>query len=667
MSGGKKHDRNPADERSGRDAKGTGGLTFEPPSAAPRVSRDIGFAPDLSPVAASTSKAPDEIDDDASPTGHRATSIARGTPQEDRTPAHLEEDAEGRLNPVARMLSALPPRPDRQRSLLDEVQNALREQLGARPSAHFESERTFHLPSQMPQPDKAASAVSERPSRPLLSHREEDVVDAEVVETENAEGSALASSGELPIVEPWTPVSDRAESLEIAPPSDPDGTPIGTQAPPAEAPQPQRSTSKSAAFHDVTEPLTPLPKAANLGAHASGKKSTTETLLSYPAFGGADVRLSPAPPVSTAATEKTSTDASDSSALAKRNVRPSAATYPIARTAIAGLLRGDPPPDRRKKTPVSNHVPLAPYNPVTRPGKTPWRAKDIVVDDDNIDEDPAIESPVLSGGASPVVDRDDSPDEAPSLPGDGILFDDQTDKNTFDLPPRTPAPISLLDGAPVDEDQTKGASAAASAQMTETQTGKMDLPNAPRAISMPEMEAVDVPDEERLSGGREHDADAEAAAPTDETDAPDTLVNFSIGPAVMRKPAEVATPKRAQAFASAANGSNDGSQKKLETLVDTMLVGQDAETEDGEIHLQFKDDVLRGLYVSLVREGTGLVAKFVVADATVRRQIDGEAQRLVDRLAAKGMKINGYTIEVRDGGDAPDRVSAFDDDGYDGF
>lgn len=660
--GGKKKDPNALKDQANRGAKGTGGLTFEPPSAAPAEGPDIGFAPDLSPVAAAPSREPDAIDDDALSRPRqpqpRSSNVERRWPaaqRQDMTPAHIEEDADGRLNPVARMLSRMAPRPDYQRSLLDEVQDALREQLGAKPQLH-QQQRTFHLPSQMPTSTEDEGSRDQQ--RSLVAHREEDVVEAEV-----AEGSSYAGSGDdngVPVVEPWTPVSDRAGSVEIAPPSDPDGTPIATpQRESGDAPSPvdpdaaRPPLSGANAFRDVTLPLTPLPKEEPGGGRARMPASAKDTLLSFPAFGEPDVRLSP-PPSASSRTSETFT-------------APKALTYPIARQAIANLLAGKAPPDRRQGAEkLPQQTPLEVYNPVTRPGKTPWRAKDIVVDDDARDEDPSEPATIALSIPAPA---EEASADGGSRPRDGILFDDQTDKNAFELPPRTPAPISLIDGLPVDDDAAPSSadpspdgqpSQETAAPMSATETGKMPMPNAPRAISMPDMAALDLP------------VSSDEGATEDDDAAPKTLVNFSIGPAVMRKPADVATPKRPHAFSADASdgangGSQQGSQRRLETLVDTMLVGQDADTEDGEVHLQFKDDVLRGLYVSLVREGEGLVAKFVVADATVRRQIDGEAQRLVDRLSAKGMNIRGYSIEVRDGGDASERVSAYGDDGFDGF
>ena len=68
---------------------------------------------------------------------------------------------------------------------------------------------------------------------------------------------------------------------------------------------------------------------------------------------------------------------------------------------------------------------------------------------------------------------------------------------------------------------------------------------------------------------------------------------------------------------------------------------------DHEIHLMFKEDVLRGLYLRLERREDGLFAHFTVADDTTRRAIEGEIDTLLTRLRDRGMKIAGHAVALK--------------------
>ena len=89
---------------------------------------------------------------------------------------------------------------------------------------------------------------------------------------------------------------------------------------------------------------------------------------------------------------------------------------------------------------------------------------------------------------------------------------------------------------------------------------------------------------------------------------------------------------------------------RLEDMVDLMFMGSggdESNPSEQQIHLQFKEEILDGLYVTLVKVDGGMRATFVVRDANSRRLIDGQVQNLVSRLSAKGITIVDTVIEVQ--------------------
>jgi hypothetical protein len=82
-----------------------------------------------------------------------------------------------------------------------------------------------------------------------------------------------------------------------------------------------------------------------------------------------------------------------------------------------------------------------------------------------------------------------------------------------------------------------------------------------------------------------------------------------------------------------------------EALLDMFLFGESPEGKP-EIHLTFKDDVLRGATLQLVKEEAGYDAIFTVGDDTVRRHLEGELERLVQRLQARGMTVKSWRVHV---------------------
>jgi hypothetical protein len=127
------------------------------------------------------------------------------------------------------------------------------------------------------------------------------------------------------------------------------------------------------------------------------------------------------------------------------------------------------------------------------------------------------------------------------------------------------------------------------------------------------------------------------------------LAAFRLGPAVLRAPppvragATVADPHHAPDPASAEDAGSD----LLGELVDMVLVGaDDSATHVPEVHLQFKAEVLGGLMLRLQKEPEGLVATFVVADASARRAVVDQVEALLDHLRLRGFAVLRHRIEL---------------------
>lgn len=119
---------------------------------------------------------------------------------------------------------------------------------------------------------------------------------------------------------------------------------------------------------------------------------------------------------------------------------------------------------------------------------------------------------------------------------------------------------------------------------------------------------------------------------------------FFVGASILRAPASIAKPREPRPTEKDAPAERARTEALMEDMVDLCLVGD----EDGrhQVHLSFKDDVLRGLYVRLERRDDGLFACFFVADDTARRMLEGNVESMVARMRARGMRIAGYSIEV---------------------
>jgi hypothetical protein len=65
-----------------------------------------------------------------------------------------------------------------------------------------------------------------------------------------------------------------------------------------------------------------------------------------------------------------------------------------------------------------------------------------------------------------------------------------------------------------------------------------------------------------------------------------------------------------------------------------------------EMHLVFREEVLRGLTCTLRLETAGLFARFLAPDETVRRYVESTAHELLDRMSKRGLRVAGWAVEV---------------------
>ena len=125
---------------------------------------------------------------------------------------------------------------------------------------------------------------------------------------------------------------------------------------------------------------------------------------------------------------------------------------------------------------------------------------------------------------------------------------------------------------------------------------------------------------------------------------------FTLGPAVLRAPPELAlpAPARARAQPLLAARDDDSTQELLGELVDMVFVGADEEGAHGhpEVHLMFKAEVLGGLHLRLVKMPDGMHATFVVEDAAARRAVIDHVDGLVAHLKGRGFAIASHKVEL---------------------
>lgn len=87
-------------------------------------------------------------------------------------------------------------------------------------------------------------------------------------------------------------------------------------------------------------------------------------------------------------------------------------------------------------------------------------------------------------------------------------------------------------------------------------------------------------------------------------------------------------------------------QNKSGELVDFIVYGVDEDDQTQEIHLAFRDDVVRGVYLKLRFEAAGLRAIFLVNDKSARRWARAYGEQILARLEKKGLKTS--VVEIID-------------------
>jgi flagellar hook-length control protein FliK len=231
---------------------------------------------------------------------------------------------------------------------------------------------------------------------------------------------------------------------------------------------------------------------------------------------------------------------------------------------------------------------------------------------------------------------------------DGHVEDelDGAEKGTGGLtfePPRAPAEDAPAIGFAPDLDDDRGA--AATIDWSAQSAAPASAAPRARTPARPRREGVRYPLAEAALARLLGEEEAPAPQPTsrDVDDGP-----FSLGPAIMRPPPEIAQPAPEPDPAGDEEVSARARTDELmEDMVEMLLVGDD---EDGQqqIHLSFKEDVFGGLYLKLERTGDGLFARFIVNDNHARRGVEGHVETLLARLRDRGMRIAGHEVEMRD-------------------
>lgn len=93
-------------------------------------------------------------------------------------------------------------------------------------------------------------------------------------------------------------------------------------------------------------------------------------------------------------------------------------------------------------------------------------------------------------------------------------------------------------------------------------------------------------------------------------------------------------------------GITTRAQNSSGELVDFIVYGVDEDDQTQEIHLAFRDDVVRGVYLKLRFEAAGLRAIFLVRDKSARRWAHAYGEQILARLEKKGLKTS--TVEIID-------------------
>lgn len=129
--------------------------------------------------------------------------------------------------------------------------------------------------------------------------------------------------------------------------------------------------------------------------------------------------------------------------------------------------------------------------------------------------------------------------------------------------------------------------------------------------------------------------------------APAPLAEFSVGAAVFRPPPDVV---RSTVKPRKLDESLEGegvTEEILGELVDMVFVSADESTSNNaEVHLVFKAEVLGGLHMKLVRMPDGMHATFIVEDANARREVANHVDDLVAHLKGRGFSVASHHIEI---------------------
>lgn len=260
------------------------------------------------------------------------------------------------------------------------------------------------------------------------------------------------------------------------------------------------------------------------------------------------------------------------------------------------------------------------------------------------DGTPAAETPALPGGMDPRDLNPDAPGLAPTdgtqdgwdLLDIGLPADDAPDQALARPAPAQPVSHALTPPAadgPASHALTlpaaDGPAVHAPASHADVPAARAHVPDDPYPIARAELARM------AAALGRPVALDAPTAGPAHKL------------PVTHAKRDAVRPPDAPPAAAPPRLDPGDrlGTLGALDQLVEFFVLGQ-SERGEREVHMCFKADVLRGMYLRLTHKERGLFATFFVADDTVRRYLDAEAPRLLRRLEKPGKPVLGFEIEV---------------------
>ncbi len=116
------------------------------------------------------------------------------------------------------------------------------------------------------------------------------------------------------------------------------------------------------------------------------------------------------------------------------------------------------------------------------------------------------------------------------------------------------------------------------------------------------------------------------------------------GQSVRPKTAAIRPSVSLKKSVTAAPTQDAQSMRSSDQIVDFIVYGQDEDDQTQEVHLAFRDDVVRGVYLKLRFETAGLRAIFLVNDKAARRWARAYGEQILARLEKKGMKTHAVEI-----------------------